>query len=120
MPDLEAIRCALAGHAPASLAGPGARRASLAVVLRAAGGTSEVLFIERARRAGDPWSGWTAVNQVVKPQGKALGDTDSSSVGQHQMANVWLVTYDTLNDRATTVTVFNAVQRITCTNPAGC
>ena len=80
MPDLEAIRCALAGHAPASLAGPGARRASVAVVLRAAGGTSEVLFIERARRAGDPWSGHMAF-----PGGRVeSGDRDARSAAERE------------------------------------
>jgi 8-oxo-dGTP pyrophosphatase MutT (NUDIX family) len=38
----------------------GRRRAAVAMLLRERRGASEVLLIERARRAGDPWSGHMA------------------------------------------------------------
>jgi 8-oxo-dGTP pyrophosphatase MutT (NUDIX family) len=49
---------ALAAHAPRSLTGR--RRAAVAVVLHDAGPSPEILFIERAERFGDPWSGQMA------------------------------------------------------------
>jgi 8-oxo-dGTP pyrophosphatase MutT (NUDIX family) len=40
--------------------GPGLRRAAVALVLRGAPERPELLFIERAERPGDPWSGHMA------------------------------------------------------------
>jgi 8-oxo-dGTP pyrophosphatase MutT (NUDIX family) len=60
MPSLCEIRRALSAHTPATVPQPGQRRAAVAVVLREAAGAAEVLFIERALRAGDPWSGHMA------------------------------------------------------------
>jgi 8-oxo-dGTP pyrophosphatase MutT (NUDIX family) len=60
VPSLEQIRRALAAHRPVTLNAEGRRRAAVAMVLREAGGPPEVLFIERARRPGDPWSGHMA------------------------------------------------------------
>jgi 8-oxo-dGTP pyrophosphatase MutT (NUDIX family) len=58
--DLAGIRGALAGHRPTLVALDGRGRAAVAVVLRERAGLPEVLLIERARRAGDPWSGHMA------------------------------------------------------------
>lgn len=61
VPRIEEIRSALARYAPA-LAGRGTdRHASVALVLRE-GRTqgAEILFIERAEKEGDPWSGHMA------------------------------------------------------------
>jgi 8-oxo-dGTP pyrophosphatase MutT (NUDIX family) len=60
MPHLLDIRGRLAKHEPKTLTSPSNQGAAVAVVLREADGGPEVLFIERARRAGDPWSGHMA------------------------------------------------------------
>lgn len=53
--ELAELRAAFSAHRPRLLA---ARpRAAVAVVLHAAPSDTEILFIERARRFGDPWSG---------------------------------------------------------------
>ena len=39
---------------------PGAREAAVAAVLRASGNDTEVLFIQRSKKPGDPWSGHMA------------------------------------------------------------
>jgi 8-oxo-dGTP pyrophosphatase MutT (NUDIX family) len=61
--DLSAIRARLAEYEP-TLASPGERppsEAAVALVLhQPAGGAPELLFIERAKREGDPWSGHMA------------------------------------------------------------
>lgn len=63
--DLDRIRHALRAHRP-RLMGPYARRrAAVAAILRDDGYGPELLLIERARRAGDPWSG-----QMSFPGGK--------------------------------------------------
>ena len=59
MPTLEEIRTALAAHTPLVLA-PQALHAAVAVVLHDSGAGPEMLFIERAQREGDPWSGHMA------------------------------------------------------------
>lgn len=56
----ERIRCCLASLAPDSpLAGP--RTAAIALILLDLEGAAEFLLIERATRAGDPWSGHMAL-----------------------------------------------------------
>ena len=66
MLDLVSIRSRLAvrGLAPAAARPPpattSAREAAVAIVLRERRGHTEVLFIQRAERAGDPWSGHMA------------------------------------------------------------
>lgn len=60
MPQLELLRAPLAAYSPRLLEGPPERRAAVAMVLREADSGPEVLFIERARKAGDPWSGHMA------------------------------------------------------------
>jgi len=59
-PSLAEIRRALATHAPRLVPGEDRRRAAVAMLLRERSGASEVLLIERALRAGDPWSGHMA------------------------------------------------------------
>jgi 8-oxo-dGTP pyrophosphatase MutT (NUDIX family) len=56
--SLHEIRTALASRAPRLRSGT--RRAAVAVVLHDAGCGVDMLFIERARRLGDPWSGHMA------------------------------------------------------------
>lgn len=62
MLDLPTIRSRLAGGASASLARvpPSGPEAAVAVLLRDRGARIELLFIRRAERAGDPWSGQMA------------------------------------------------------------
>jgi len=61
MRRIEEIAQALAGHRPQQIERPGVARAAVALVLREGPGPGpEVLLIERARRAGDPWSGHMA------------------------------------------------------------
>jgi 8-oxo-dGTP pyrophosphatase MutT (NUDIX family) len=69
---LDAVRRALRGHRPRSAATPGALPAAVALVLLETGQGLEALFIRRAVRAGDPWSG-----QVALPGGRrAASDPD--------------------------------------------
>jgi 8-oxo-dGTP pyrophosphatase MutT (NUDIX family) len=56
--SLDAIRERLAAHPPRLR--DGLRRAAVAVVLCERGPHAEMLFIERAHRFGDPWSGHMA------------------------------------------------------------
>lgn len=59
-PTLTELRAALARHAPV-LIDPGARgRAAVAAILHEERGRLRLLFIERATREGDPWSGHIA------------------------------------------------------------
>ena len=63
MPSLVEIRSALAAHRPRlvdALPDGAARGAAVAMCLCERRGEAEVLFIERARREGDPWSGHMA------------------------------------------------------------
>ena len=54
------IRGGLSKHEPKTLASPSNQGAAVAMVLREVAGGPEVLFIERAHRDGDPWSGHMA------------------------------------------------------------
>jgi 8-oxo-dGTP pyrophosphatase MutT (NUDIX family) len=60
MPQLAEIRLALSRHEPEVLPAVARNHAAVALVLREANRGPEVLFIERARREGDPWSGHMA------------------------------------------------------------
>lgn len=76
--SLDAIRAALQAHDPRDL--PGQRRAAVAVVLHEADGTPEVLFIERAARLGDPWSG-----QMAFPGGRVdPGDAGARAAAERE------------------------------------
>lgn len=61
---ITAVRRALAGHAPQTIEAPEALPAAVALILIERQGL-EALFIKRAARAGDPWSG-----QVALPGGR--------------------------------------------------
>jgi 8-oxo-dGTP pyrophosphatase MutT (NUDIX family) len=61
---LERVRQTLAGHAPREIEAPEARPAAVALILIERAGL-EALFIKRAARTGDPWSG-----QVAFPGGR--------------------------------------------------
>ena len=73
MPSLDQIRRALAGHVPVALAAEGRRQAAVTLVLRGEPARPELLFIERARREGDPWSGHMAF-----PGGRIEPDDEST------------------------------------------
>ena len=60
MLDLDRIRCRLASPRPDSPIPTDARQAAVAVILRERLGSTEVLFIQRAVKDGDPWSGHMA------------------------------------------------------------
>jgi 8-oxo-dGTP pyrophosphatase MutT (NUDIX family) len=61
VPTLDLIRRSLEAHEPALLPVKGMRQAAVAIVLRGgAESAPELLFIERAHRSGDPWSGHMA------------------------------------------------------------
>jgi 8-oxo-dGTP pyrophosphatase MutT (NUDIX family) len=57
---IDQIRRALAAHATAEIPAEGLRQAAVAIVLAEGRTGPEVLFIERARSVGDPWSGHMA------------------------------------------------------------
>ncbi len=60
MLTLGAIRDALSDYEPRSVTANANRRAAVALILREGERGPEVLFIERATRDGDPWSGHMA------------------------------------------------------------
>jgi ADP-ribose pyrophosphatase YjhB (NUDIX family) len=61
VPRIDEIRSALAGYQPALAKREPERHASVALVLRDGPGRgAEILFIERAEKEGDPWSGHMA------------------------------------------------------------
>lgn len=69
---LEQVRRALAGYMPQPADDPGAAPAAVAVMLHQGPEGVEALFIHRAERAGDPWSG-----QIAFPGGRReTGDVD--------------------------------------------
>ena len=58
MLDIDSIRTRIITTAPTQFTpGPQTRQAAVAVVLRRAALDTEVLFIKRAEKKGDPWSG---------------------------------------------------------------
>jgi 8-oxo-dGTP pyrophosphatase MutT (NUDIX family) len=59
-PSLERVREALAGSLGAPVDEPPGKAAAVATILRASSRGPEVLFIRRAEREGDPWSGHMA------------------------------------------------------------
>lgn len=79
MPSLDEIRGALALHRPTTVDDETLRRAAVAMVLRDSA-RPEVLFIERAHRAGDPWSGHMAF-----PGGRIeAGDADARRAAERE------------------------------------
>lgn len=72
------FRAALQAHDPREIAGR--RRAAVAVVLHDADAGPEVLFIERAERFGDPWSG-----QMAFPGGRVdPGDVGARAAAERE------------------------------------
>lgn len=65
MITVAAVRAALAGHFPREESAPEARPAAVALVLSQMPEGLAALFIERATRADDPWSG-----QIALPGGR--------------------------------------------------
>ena len=66
MITLATVRRTLAAHRPTAADQPGSQLAAVALMLAPAGPDLEALFIRRAVRADDPWSG-----QVGLPGGRA-------------------------------------------------
>lgn len=60
MIQMDEIRSRIAGLEPDELDLTGRNQAAVALILRATDAGPEILFIERARREGDPWSGHMA------------------------------------------------------------
>ena len=60
MISVDRVRLALASHRAVSLPTQGIRHAAVAMVLTEGKSGADVLFIERARFTGDPWSGHMA------------------------------------------------------------
>jgi len=58
--SLERIRVGLSTHRPKLIDPHGKHQAAVAMVLREGSSEAELLLIERAERAGDPWSGHMA------------------------------------------------------------
>jgi len=73
MPSLEQIRSQLARTEPVVVDPGGRPTAAVAVVLREQGSRAELLFIERAKHEGDPWSG-----QMAFPGGR-VDSADASA-----------------------------------------
>ena len=72
MPSIDEVRSAFAQYRPEIVSDPPKRRAAVAIALWEHSGVLQVLFIERASRDGDPWSGHMAF-----PGGR-VDDTDAS------------------------------------------
>lgn len=81
MISVESVRSSLSEHRPQVLPLGNVRQAAVAMVLaEPAPGETEVLFIERARRAGDPWSGHMAF-----PGGRVdPGDVDGRRAAERE------------------------------------
>jgi len=71
MVSLDDIRVSLRSHTPVLSASPDRGRAAVAALLRNAGSSVDLLFIERASHDDDPWSG-----HIAFPGGK-VDDSDS-------------------------------------------
>jgi 8-oxo-dGTP pyrophosphatase MutT (NUDIX family) len=80
VPTLDHIRRSLAVRSPVLLPTEGRSRAGVAMVLRDDPAGPSVLFIERAKRDGDPWSGHMAF-----PGGRVgRGDADSRAAAERE------------------------------------
>ena len=89
VPSLEDIRRRLKAHEPLRLAGVNQRRAAVAMVLRGPDADPELLFIKRAERDGDPWSG-----QMAFPGGRCepedSGDRQTAERETHEEVGLLL------------------------------
>lgn len=72
MPSIDEVRSAFAQYRPQIVSDIPKRRAAVAIALCKRSGELQVLFIERASREGDPWSGHMAF-----PGGR-VDETDAS------------------------------------------
>lgn len=72
MPSIDEVRSAFAQYRPQIISNWPKRRAAVAIALCERSGELQILFIERASREGDPWSGHMAF-----PGGR-VDDTDVS------------------------------------------
>lgn len=80
MLEIDDVRRALRGFEPAPLAAGALRRAAVAVVLTDGADSLDLLLIERAQRAGDPWSG-----QMAFPGGRvAPGDRSARAAAERE------------------------------------
>ena len=80
MSSLVEVREALLRHRPTVLDAAPQNRAAVAIVLRDQAGSLDLLLIERAIRAGDPWSGHMAF-----PGGRVCGgDTDPRAAAKRE------------------------------------
>lgn len=80
MPSFDEITERLAVHDPHQIADHQGQRAAVAMVLRSGATGPQVLFIERARREGDPWSGHMAF-----PGGRVdPGDADTRAAAERE------------------------------------
>lgn len=82
MPSLDEIRLAFARRRPLVIPGSGPGRAGVAMVLRDDPGEAgpSVLFIERARWEGDPWSG----HMAFPGGGVDPGDRDARAAAERE------------------------------------
>lgn len=79
-PDLTRLRTALASNTRAQRPRPGHRAAAVAVVLAGYSGSLTLCLIERAIRAGDPWSG-----DIALPGGRfARHDEDLRNTAERE------------------------------------
>ncbi len=80
MPQLHQIRTRLAASEALIIDPAGRAAAAVAVVLREQGPATEVLFIERAKHEGDPWSG-----QMAFPGGRVEpGDASAQDTAKRE------------------------------------
>jgi 8-oxo-dGTP pyrophosphatase MutT (NUDIX family) len=78
MRSVDDVRAALAARRPRAL--PGTRRAAVAIAVQEHDGVPRLLFIERARRFGDPWSG-----DIAFPGGRVdPGDRDARAAAERE------------------------------------
>ena len=79
--SVDRVRLALASHRAVSLPTQGIRHAAVAMVLTEGKSGAEVLFIERARFTGDPWSGHMAFPgggvEPDDPSGRAAAERET-------------------------------------------
>jgi 8-oxo-dGTP pyrophosphatase MutT (NUDIX family) len=79
--SVDQVRRSLARHSAALLPADGVRHAAVAMVLTEGSSGAEVLFIERARFSGDPWSGHMAFPggrfEPGDPSGRAAAERET-------------------------------------------
>ena len=82
VPRLDEIRSRLAAHSPRVVSREGMARAAVAILLRGPEAAPSILFIERAQRKGDLWSG-----QMAFPGGRFdASDRDERETAERETA----------------------------------